>query len=83
MKIIYFAWLRERLNRSEEEVSPPDTVRTVNDLIDWKIQTDEDFALQFEDRALFRAAVGDELVEFDATIAPDAQIAFLPPMTGG
>ena len=23
MKILYFAWLRERLDRGEEEVSPP------------------------------------------------------------
>jgi molybdopterin synthase sulfur carrier subunit len=23
MKILYFAWLRERLNKGEEEVSPP------------------------------------------------------------
>jgi molybdopterin synthase sulfur carrier subunit len=35
MKVLYFAWLRERLNRGEEEVSPPPGVVTVADLIDW------------------------------------------------
>ena len=33
MKILYFAWLRERLDRGEEDVSPPAEVVTVRDLI--------------------------------------------------
>ena len=41
MKILYFAWLRERLDRGEEEVSPPAEVTTVGDLIAWLRANDE------------------------------------------
>ena len=39
MKILYFAWLRERLNRGADEVSPPAEVASVADLIDWLATT--------------------------------------------
>ena len=33
MKVKYFAWVRERVGKSEELVDPPDNVETVGDLI--------------------------------------------------
>ena len=35
MKLIYFAWVRERIGKAEEIVEPPAAVRTVGDLIGW------------------------------------------------
>ncbi|OYX89926.1 MAG: molybdopterin synthase sulfur carrier subunit, partial [Azorhizobium sp. 32-67-21] len=35
MRVLYFAWLRERVGRAEEEVAPPAEVRTVADLARW------------------------------------------------
>ncbi|HYS87021.1 MAG TPA: MoaD/ThiS family protein, partial [Bradyrhizobium sp.] len=35
MKVKYFAWVRERVGKSEETVEPPASVRTVDDLIRW------------------------------------------------
>ena len=35
MKIVYFAWLREKAGISEEDVSPPATVKDVQGLIEW------------------------------------------------
>jgi molybdopterin synthase sulfur carrier subunit len=29
MKLKYFAWVRERIGKSEETIEPPPTVRTV------------------------------------------------------
>jgi molybdopterin converting factor small subunit len=49
MKILYFAWLRERLNRGEEDViAACPQVITVGDLIGWLRQRDEaaDLAMQ-------------------------------------
>ena len=83
MKILYFAWLRERLNRGEEEVSPPDDVITVADLIDWLASRDEAFAHAVERRALIKAAVDARLVRHDAPIAGVKVVALFPPMTGG
>lgn len=83
MKLLYFAWLRERLNRDSDEVNPPADVATVADLIDWLAARDEGFALAVENRALIRAAVDEELVEHSAPIAGARTIALFPPMTGG
>ena len=83
MKILYFAWLRERLNRGEEEVTPPPEVTTVADLIDWLATRDEAFAHAVEKRALIRAAVDAKLVRHDASIAGANVVALFPPMTGG
>ena len=83
MKILYFAWLRERLNRGEEEVSPPPEVTTIADLIDWLAARDEAFALAVEKRSLIKAALDARLVTHTAPIAGAKVVALFPPMTGG
>ena len=35
MNIRYFAWLRTKVGKAEEEVSPPADVTTVGDLMTW------------------------------------------------
>ena len=83
MKILYFAWLRERLNRGEEDVSPPPDVATVADLIDWLASRDEAFALAVEKRSLIKAAMDAKLVAHNAPISGAGVVALFPPMTGG
>lgn len=83
MKVLYFAWLRERLNRGSEEIAPPQSVVTVADLIGWMAENDEGAAHAFADRSLIRVAIDEELVEHDAMIAGAKTLAFFPPMTGG
>lgn len=83
MKILYFAWLRERLNRNEEDVAPPAEVATVGDLIGWLAENDEAAALAFEKRHLIRAAVDGKLANQQTSIVSAATVALFPPMTGG
>ena len=83
IKILYFAWLRERLGRDEDQVEPPETVATVADLIDWMAARDEGFELATQNRKIIRAAVNDKLVEHTTPIAGALTIALFPPMTGG
>lgn len=83
MKVLYFAWLRERLNKHEEEVSPPQAVTSVAQLLDWIAANDEAAALAFADRRLIRAAVDEELVDHNASIVGAKTVALFPPMTGG
>ena len=35
MKLLYFAWLRGKLGKASEELSPPPGVATVGQLLDW------------------------------------------------
>ena len=83
MKILYFAWLRERLNRGSEEVDPPPTVVTIADLIDWLAARDEAFAHAVAKRGLIKSARDARLVPHDTPIAGASVIALFPPITGG
>ena len=83
MKILYFAWLRERLNRGEEEVSPPDEVRTVSDLIGWLRARDEAADLAMQKPEIIKAAIDAKIVPHTAAIAGGKVVALFPPMTGG
>ena len=83
MKIRYFAWLRERLNRGEEDIDPPAEVRTVSDLIAWLRQRDEAADLALADPSLLRVAIDARMVKHDAPLAGATIVALLPPMTGG
>lgn len=83
MKILYFAWLRERLDRGEEEVMPPAEVATVADLIGWLRGRDEAFDLALARPEIIKAAVDAKIVPHSATIAGASVVALFPPMTGG
>jgi molybdopterin synthase sulfur carrier subunit len=83
MKILYFAWLRERLDRGEEEVSPPPDVQTVGDLISWLRTNDEAAELAMQKPEIIKAAIDAKIVTHDAPIAGAKTVALFPPMTGG
>ena len=83
MKILYFAAFRERLNRAEEEVSPPAAVQTVGALIDWLAEQDEAAHFAFSDRRLVRTALDGRMVAHTAPLTGANVVALMPPMTGG
>ncbi|MGO9392068.1 molybdopterin converting factor subunit 1 [Rhodoblastus sp.] len=82
MKLVYFASLRERIGKAEEEVDLPESVRTVADLTAWLAARDEFYAAAFAD-GIARAAIDKNHAKPEATIAGAREIAFFPPMTGG
>ncbi len=83
MKVLYFAWVRERVGKEEETVDPPADVRTVADLVAWLSGRGEEYAHAFENAAVVRAAIDRMHVRPDTPIAGAGEIAFFPPMTGG
>ncbi len=83
MKALYFAWVRERIGRAEEDIAPPGEVVTVRQLIDWLSARGEGYAAAFANPATIRAAVDKIHAAPDAPIGAAREIAFFPPMTGG
>ena len=83
MKILYFASLRERLNRGEEDVSPPPEIVTVGDLIGWLRKNDEAADLAMQKPELVRAALDARIVDHAAPLDGARVVALFPPMTGG
>jgi sulfur-carrier protein len=83
MKLKYFAWVRERIGKSEETIEPPPSVQTVEELIAWLAQRGETYAHAFETPRVIRAAIDHAHVRPDTAIKGAREIAFFPPMTGG
>lgn len=83
MKILYFAWVRQRTGIAAEDVTPPEQVTTVTALIEWLRARGAGYAAAFADLEALRVAVNQEHADFDAVIRPGDEIAFFPPVTGG
>jgi molybdopterin synthase sulfur carrier subunit len=83
IKLVYFAWVRERVGLSEETVALPEGVATIADLVCWLKSRDEGYEAAFANAAVVRAAIDRHHVKPDAAIAGASEIAFFPPMTGG
>jgi len=82
-KLVYFAWVRERIGLAEEDISLPASVETVSDLLQWLKGRGEEYenALQYPD--VIRVAINHEHVEHREKLAGAREIALFPPMTGG
>ena len=83
MKILYFAWVRQKAGVAQEEIDIPDTVATVGELIDWMRSRGPGFEQAFQDIRAIRAAVDQVHAQLDTPIADAGEIAFFPPVTGG
>jgi molybdopterin synthase sulfur carrier subunit len=83
LKLRYFAWVRERIGKPEEDIELPASVATIADLIGFLAQRGEEYAYAFENPKVIRAAIDRTHVRADRAIAGAREIAFFPPMTGG
>jgi sulfur-carrier protein len=83
LKIVYFAWVRERIGKAEEDLAPPQSVATVGALMQWLAGRGEEYAHAFENPKVIRVAIDRAHVRPDTAIAGAREIAFFPPMTGG
>lgn len=83
MKLLYFAWVRERVGRAGDEIDPPAGVGTVAELIDWLRGRGPEYAHAFEAGPAIRAAVDRRHARPEASVLGAREVAFFPPMTGG
>ena len=83
LKLSYFAWVRERIGKSDETLAPPADVRTIADLIAWLSSRGEEYAYAFDKPNVIRAAIDKKHAKQDTPIEGAREIAFFPPMTGG
>jgi len=83
MKLRYFAWVRERVGKPEEEIELPGEIGTVAELVAWLSSRGEEYAHAFENPRVIRAAIDRVHVKPEAKLSGASEIAFFPPMTGG
>ncbi len=81
--IVYFAWVRERIGRSEEDLDLPSEVTTARELITHLTTLGEEYEAAFEFPDVIRVAVNQEHIDHDESIMGAREIGIFPPMTGG
>jgi molybdopterin synthase sulfur carrier subunit len=83
MRILYFAWLRQRTGLAEETVEPPGEVATVGALVEWLKTRSPGHATAFREMRAVRAAVNQDYVPLTHPVGAGDEVAFFPPVTGG
>ena len=83
VRLLYFAWVREKLGLAEERVDLPSTTRTVADVLVWQVGRGDAFEAVFAKAGIVRVAVDQAHAQPSASIVDAREIAFFPPVTGG
>ena len=83
MRVLYFAWLRERLGKTSEDLTLPPAIQTAEEMMNWLRSRGPLYATAFADPALIRCAINQEFCSLQASLAGATEIAFFPPVTGG
>ena len=83
MKVLYFAWMRERVGIAEEDVELPAGVTDVAGLVEWMKTRGGGFANAFTEMTVVRTAVNQVHVELSHPLENGDEVAFFPPVTGG
>ena len=83
VKLVYFAWVRERVGIPDETLDIPTDLATVTDLVRWLKARGENYQAAFAREALVRAALDHVHAKPGSPLGDAREIAFFPPMTGG
>ncbi|HEX2525454.1 MAG TPA: molybdopterin converting factor subunit 1 [Geminicoccus sp.] len=83
MKIMYFAWLRQKAGTSSETIELPPGVGDVGGLLDFLAARHPAFGEAVASQGIVRCAVNQRHVQRDHPVGPDDEVAFFPPVTGG
>ncbi|MEZ5803588.1 MAG: molybdopterin converting factor subunit 1 [Rhizobiaceae bacterium] len=83
MKLVYFAWVRERIGKAGEDVDLPVEVKTVRDLLLFLKARGDGYEEALQHPEVIRVAINQEHVDHREPVAGAREIALFPPMTGG
>jgi sulfur-carrier protein len=83
MRLLYFAWVKEKAGVAAEDVELPSDVTTVAELMAWLKTRGPEYAHAFQRSDIIRTAIDQTHVRHDAAIGGAREIAFFPPVTGG
>lgn len=83
MKLLYFAWVRNKVGMSEEDITLPEGVHDLGGLVTWLKKRGAGFEEALDDMSGVRVAVNQEMAELDHPLTDQDEVAVFPPMTGG
>ena len=83
LKVLYFAQLREKFGLAEEAVHAPDSVQTLDDLMQHRATRGGVWQETLGGQYAFRVAMNQEMVSQQAALVEGAEVAIFRPVTGG
>ncbi|WP_340583759.1 molybdopterin converting factor subunit 1 [Brucella pseudintermedia] len=83
VKLVYFAWVREKIGKGEEIIELPSPQTTVGDLIGHLKSRGDEYEGAFKHEHVIRAAINQEHAEHTDLVKDGDEVALFPPMTGG
>ena len=83
MKLLYFAWVRNKVGIAEEDITLPRDINDMAGVLAWLRGRSDGFADALSDTAVIRFAVNQEIADLDQPVTDQDEVALFPPMTGG
>lgn len=83
MKILYFAWLREKVGTAEETVELPPQINTADTLLAWLGDRHDGLRDVLASGKVVRIAVNHEYAADNDPVTDTDEVALFPPVTGG
>lgn len=83
MRVLYFAWLRERIGLAEETLTLPKDVTTVAGLLQWLRGRSDGHTAALANLSVVRVAVNLDHARPDTPVSDRDEVALFPPVTGG
>lgn len=82
MKILYFASIREALNKDEETFTDINETTSVNDVVQSLVKRGDPWATALSNPGLL-TALNQEIVDGTTIVTLKDELALMPPVTGG
>ena len=83
MNILYFSWIKDKLDKTKENITIDENISSVAELITFLKSKDETYKEVFKDISSIRVSINMETANMEDPISINDEIAFFPPMTGG
>jgi molybdopterin synthase sulfur carrier subunit len=83
VRLLYFAWLKQKIGVDAEEVTLPEGVGDVASVVAWLKTRGDNYAVALKDDAVVRVAVNQAYARPDTPVSDGDEVALFPPVTGG
>ena len=83
MKLLYFAWVRDKIGVDSVELDLPPEVKTAEEFIEWVKSRGERYAQVIGASDTVKMAINQEYAGPESAISNEDEVALFPPVTGG
>jgi molybdopterin synthase sulfur carrier subunit len=83
VKLLYFAWLKQKTGIGAEDITLPEDVTTLGALVDWLKTRGPGYGEALADLSVVRFAVNQDFAQLDHPLTDADEVALFPPVTGG